>query len=189
MTESHNPGIKQHLVDECDPQAKSSQKPHFSACGSSSSTQFCLTHQDPSLEVSNTGLCRRGPTGEPFPGRINSKGYRVVSLATRKTVGVHRLVAEAFLPPPTEATGPLVVTHRDGDRLNNHVSNLEWITTQERLHRSLSQGRVLTPDLVRAIRRLDQEHRLLPNEIARILRLPNYLVTRVLTGINWRHIT
>lgn len=189
MTESHNDEIKQHLRDECDLQAKITQKPHFSACGSHSSTKFYPTRQDPSIEVSDTGLCRRGPTGQPFPGRINSKGYRVVSLATRKTVGVHRLVAEAFLPPPTEAPGPLVVTHRDGNRLNNHVSNLEWISPRERLHRSLSHGRVLTPDLVRAIRRLDQENRLLPKEIARILRLPNYLVTRVLTGINWRHIT
>lgn len=148
------------------------------------------TAQDPQLLVSPEGRVYRAATDPPIevPSRLNSKGYRVVSLSSRKVVGVHRLVAEAFLPPPTEATGPLVVTHRDGDRQNNHVSNLEWITTQERLHRSLSHGRVLTPDLVRAIRRLDQEHRLLPKEIARILRLPNYLVTRVLTGLNWKHV-
>ena len=41
---------------------------------------------------------------------------------------VHRVVALAFLPNPL---GKIVVNHKDGNKLNNHVSNLEWATHSE----------------------------------------------------------
>ena len=42
----------------------------------------------------------------------------------------HRLVAKYFLDNPG---GKLEVNHIDGNKSNNHVSNLEWCTTQENL--------------------------------------------------------
>lgn len=62
--------------------------------------------------------------------KINS-GYEVVSLKiNRKAIKrlVHRLVAEAFLPNPENKRE---VNHIDGDRLNNTLSNLEWVTSSE----------------------------------------------------------
>lgn len=44
---------------------------------------------------------------------------------------IHRLVAIAFLNPPTAEQ--IIVTHLDFDKLNNRVSNLRWITTAESL--------------------------------------------------------
>lgn len=56
----------------------------------------------------------------------NGKGYRRVRLHG-KTFKVHRLVAEAFVPNPDNLP---YVLHKDGNRENNHYTNLEWSARQ-----------------------------------------------------------
>lgn len=60
----------------------------------------------------------------------DSKGYFQVllSLDSRRVARVHRLVAEAFIPNPE---GKPCVNHKDGNKLNNKVENLEWCTISE----------------------------------------------------------
>lgn len=55
-----------------------------------------------------------------------------------RTAYVHVLVAKAWLPPPGE--GKIQVNHKDGDKENNNVANLEWVTPTENLQHALDMG-------------------------------------------------
>ena|SRR6266478_943700 len=96
-------------------------------------------------EVSNTGQVRASPSvhvGGSKPGRIlfqatDNKGYRQVYLyfsRRQHTVKVARLVAVAFLGPRPDG---LTINHIDGDKGNNHIENLEYITHQENINHAL----------------------------------------------------
>ena len=63
-------------------------------------------------------------------GIADNTGYKRISLCKNgkeKKYSIHRLVAEAFLPNPDNLP---VVNHKDENKLNNNVENLEWCTYQ-----------------------------------------------------------
>lgn len=64
------------------------------------------------------------------------KGYRRITFYKKGkhySYPVHRIVAQLFIPNPEKKPQ---VNHIDGNRRNNHVSNLEWCTVQENLRHS-----------------------------------------------------
>lgn len=61
---------------------------------------------------------------------ISKKGYLQVCLTNKNTYSIHRLAALTFIENKENKTE---VNHIDGNKLNNHISNLEWNTTQENL--------------------------------------------------------
>ena len=79
-------------------------------------------------KASNTGKIRSTITGKILNSSNLRSGYESVGLGS-KSYKIHRLVAKAFIKNDDETKN--VVNHIDGNKLNNHVDNLEWTTTAE----------------------------------------------------------
>lgn len=74
-----------------------------------------------------------------------TKGYKRVALrngSEQRKFTVHRLVAEAFIP---KEVGRDFVNHLDGNRLNNHYSNLEWVSMIENNCHRFDKTKTTTP--------------------------------------------
>lgn len=102
--------------------------------------------------------------------RINHDGYVWYILQINKkphSLRAHRIVAETFIPNPENKS---TVNHKDGNKKNNCVENLEWATREEQMQhayqhalkkpvRGVLQGNhVLTEEEVREIRRIYKGH-------------------------------
>lgn len=92
--------------------------------------------------VSNTGEIKGVKTGKIRKKNVNHEGYYYVgiSLGSRKktmSIRPHRAVAETFIP---KIYGKEVINHIDGNKLNNNVGNLEWVTYSENLIHAYENG-------------------------------------------------
>jgi hypothetical protein len=131
--------------------------------------------------------------------RVNPDGYPQTNLRLSsgkdRSVTVHRLVAEAFIPNPNCLPQ---VNHKDSNRQNSVLENLEWCTAQEIVQHSYDYGlnsnagekhprSVLTVDDVRKIRDLWQGGKSVIN-IARELNFKRSTVSKVVHGNNWSHV-
>mgnify|MGYP003125697829 FL=1 len=77
-------------------------------------------------------------------GKITKSGYREVVLnhkGKKKYLLVHRLVATLFIENTNNSK---TVNHKDGNKLNNSASNLEWLTCQENLKHARDNGLLKT---------------------------------------------
>ncbi len=78
-------------------------------------------------EITRDGKVINKHTGHILAPQPNGKGYLRVSIG-KKLMFIHRLVAEKYIPNPENKPQ---VNHKDGNKLNNCVDNLEWVTNQE----------------------------------------------------------
>lgn len=91
--------------------------------------------------VSNTGRVRRKGSDNDH-STYEKKGYLQVDLykdGERSKKRVNRLVAEAFIPNPESKPE---VNHKDGNKSNNNVDNLEWVTKKENCRHAWDNGLV-----------------------------------------------
>lgn len=126
---------------------------------------------------------------------ISKTGYCMVSLCkdgSQDQWGVHQLVAQSFLPNPQNKPE---VNHKDGNKLNNRLTNLEWSTRKENADHASRHGllrgnqypKKLTKTKVLKIRKL------LKNKIKRILIAEKFGVTfhtiaDIAINRTWKHI-
>jgi hypothetical protein len=161
-------------------------------------------------EVSNFGRVRswykggrgnyRRATPAIISGGVLKNGYRLFSLAPgRQQRYAHRLVALAFLGPCPPG---MQVNHIDGNKTNNHLSNLEYVTPRENILHSVhvlgnkpprrvgkSYGAAkLTEAQVKEIRaEYDGKHGRC-SELARKYGVSSQAVWNILNGKTWTHI-
>jgi len=70
----------------------------------------------------------------------NGRGYLTATVhkeGVSKRIAVHRLVAQAFIPNPGAKDE---VNHLDRNKLNNAVTNLEWVTRQQNIAHAVETG-------------------------------------------------
>jgi hypothetical protein len=164
--------------------------------------------------VSNTGLVRRDSYMAMHnvnkklylkkekilkPSTNNSKGYLRLLISYGdiiKTEAVHRLVAKAFIPNPEQKPQ---VNHIDGNKLNNNIENLEWVTNKENAQHGalyikrdkylkgskVSWSKLKEEDVMRIPELLKTNS---PRQVANILNVSVSLVHEITAGRTWRHL-
>lgn len=68
-------------------------------------------------------ISSKGRIAKILKGDSNGKGYRFLKTPDNKRIYIHQLVALEFIPNPNNYP---IINHKDGNKENNCISNLEW---------------------------------------------------------------
>jgi hypothetical protein len=136
------------------------------------------------------------------PRKDNSHGYLMVWLQIDgKNTGklIHRLVGEIFLPNPENKPQ---INHIDGNKLNNHISNLEWCTSSHNNKHAYQIGlkkpidtkgqkngnSKLTQQQVLEIRELYSSGNYSQKELSKKFQVGTVQIHRIVNNKLWKHI-
>ena len=94
------------------------------------------------FEISTHGRLRNINTGTIYKFSMSTCGYYQVTVTLgsrkqKKTFRINIAVAETFIPNPENKPQ---VNHKDGNKLNNYVDNLEWSTSSENMLHAYQTG-------------------------------------------------
>lgn len=117
--------------------------------------------------VANDGRIWSHPRRQKYSGRVrgghfikggkSKNGYWAAIFCKdgpRQNLLIHRVVAFAWLEPP--ANSSMEVNHKDGNKDNNHPSNLEWCTPAENIRHAISKGLIVHTQAMRDALRVTQ---------------------------------
>lgn len=159
-------------------------------------------------EVSEDGQVRRkiqrhskraGSLLSPNYDRIGYVSYYLVDgYGNRKRAAAHRLVAAAFIGELPEG---MEVNHKDLNKQNNRVSNLEYMTHQDNLIHAYASGncfitrgelngaaKLTATQVEEIIARKKQNHRLSQRELGAMYGVSSVQIGHILRGTRWAHI-
>lgn len=160
----------------------------------------------PAYEVSEYGHVRRiAPQRGAQVGKVlrpltcRATGYLRYRLSQNGRVTthlVHRAVAEAFFGPPPPGA---CAAHWDGNKTNNHISNLRWATSAEntedtRRHGTMVVGErsrhaVLTEEEVRKIRGAHADNpRKSRRSTAKEYGVAHTTINKIVSRVLWKHL-
>lgn len=96
----------------------------------------------PNYSISRCGKVRNDVRGKLLSSFLDVAGYYRVGIgpaATQKIFSLHRLLALTFIPNPLNKR---TVNHKNGDKLDNRIENLEWATHAENTQHAHATGLV-----------------------------------------------
>jgi hypothetical protein len=147
---------------------------------------------------------RKRPEGCYLRPWLIGRGYKMVILYKEKKPSkylVHRLIAQCFNVPGTGSE----VNHIDGDRTNNNVTNLEWVTSKENKQHAIRLGLYdnlgknpalgecsgkskLTNDQVKQIRKRYSTTDVTKAALAREFVVTEANIRNIVNNVTWRHL-
>lgn len=161
---------------------------------------WTLCYDNPNYEVSSFGrIKRKHPASGTSPGKIlkqetSNKGYLRCQLwmdGKSKKYLVHRLILNSFQPSQVPV---LCVNHKDGNKKNNNINNLEWVTHKQNTNHALKNGLMscgekrynskLSINDIRKIRKLINKESL--RSIAKKFNVSHTTIYGIKTGRIWR---
>lgn len=132
------------------------------------------------------------------PGHVG--GYRQVHLYKNRIKTsklVHVLVAQSFILNPENKPK---VNHKDGEKANNHVENLEWCTQLENIHHSMyilgktyhgskHHHAKLTEEIITKMKEMHRDYPAMKNrDIAKVFGIWESNMSWILAGKVWKHV-
>jgi len=101
---------------------------------------IAISGYEKEYEIHKNGSVFSKKLGRSLKQSSTKQGYKKVSLCkngNQKTFKVHRLVAQAFIENPEKK---ITVNHKDGNKINNNLNNLEWATYSENAIHAYANG-------------------------------------------------
>jgi len=159
----------------------------------------------PSYKISDHGRIKRIKTskgaraGKILKSNIGSHGYLSINLCEdgeAKSFLVHKLVTEAFLGQCPEGCQ---VNHKDGNKLNPCIENLEHVEPKENIKHSMKLGlrdnegknngnsKLKEKDILK-IRKLYRTGNYIQEEIARMFNISRSLISHIVNNEIWKHV-
>lgn len=108
------------------------------------------------FQISNKGVLKNIQTNKILKQHVSKKGYATIATKVNGKnycFRVHRLVAIAFID---NVENKSEVNHKDSDKLNNSIDNLEWVTPKENIHHSIINNTHVMPPVTKALSEEDR---------------------------------